>query len=108
MRATILTTSDASGAQKESALFIPDGYLNPFAIGIGVDVTGTVSYTVQHTFDNPFAVGFDPATAKWFDHATLAAQTTDKDGNYQFRVRAIRLIQATGSGSVAATFLQSG
>lgn len=108
MRPVVLTTSDASGGQKNSALFVPDGYRNPFNIGLGVDVTGTATYTIQHTFDDIYVTGFDPTTAKWFDHATLAAQTTDKDGNYQFRVRAIRLIQTAGSGSVAATCLQSG
>ena len=77
-------------------------YTSPFNIGLCVIISGTVSYTVQHTFDDPFASGFDPATATWFNHTDLTSQSTSQDGNYAFPVRAIRL-NATITGVGSAT-----
>lgn len=80
----------------------------PFNIGLGIVVTGTVTYTVQHTFDDVYAAGFNPASATWFNHATLAAQTASADGNYAFPVRGIRVNITAGTGSIVATLAQAG
>lgn len=77
-------------------------------IGVGVKLSATATYTVQHTFDDVQAAGFTPAGAKWYDHSTLAAQTTDKDGNYFAPVRAIRLNVAASTGSVTMTLVHGG
>ena len=74
-----------------------------FAIGFGCVVTGTVNYTVEHTFDDVFNSTVTPTA---FPHATVAAQTASKDGNYAFPVRAVRLTVNSGTGSVAMTLLQ--
>jgi hypothetical protein len=68
-----------------------------------VIVTGTVDYTVQHTFDDP-AVGF----ATWFPHPTIAAQSTNKDGNYAFPVTGIRITVNSGGGTVTFKLIQAG
>lgn len=91
-----------------SAVVPMDIYLNPFNVGIGVKVTGTVNYTVQHTFDDVFASGFDAATATWYDHTTLAAQTANAVGNYAFAVRGVRITVNSGTGSAQMTLVQSG
>lgn len=84
-------------------------YTSPFNVGFGCDVTGTATYTVQHTFDDVFASGFTPASAKWYNHASVSGVSTDQDGNYAFPVSAIRLVLAGGStGSVTMTILQAG
>ena len=86
-----------------------DQYISPFNVGLCVIVDGTVSYTVQHTFDDPFASDFDPATATWFNHTDLASQATSEDGNYAFPVRAIRLNSTiTGEGSTTIKIAQAG
>jgi hypothetical protein len=85
-----------------------DQYLTPFNVGMGaVVVSGTPTYTVQHSFDNPLAVGYNPANATWFNHPSLAAQTANLDGNYAFPVAAIRL-NVTGTGVVNLTIAQAG
>jgi hypothetical protein len=71
---------------------------NPFNVGFGAVVTGTVSYTVQHSFDG----------VVWYDHPTIAAQSTNKDGNYAYPVLMLRLTQVSGSGSVVLTIIQAG
>lgn len=105
MKPFTMTTSDASGGVKTSEIYICDIFRNPFNIGIGVIVTGTVNYDIEHTFDNPN----DPTvTPVWFDHATLVGDTANADGNYQYPVRAIRLVQNSGNGSVRAVLIQAG
>lgn len=82
-----------------------DTYLD-FGVGIGCTVTGTVNYTVQHTFDDPFGPGF--ASAVWLDHPTVAAETTNQDGNYAYGVRAVRVTVNSGTGTVRMTVVQTG
>jgi hypothetical protein len=90
-----------------TAVIITDINQAPFAIGMGVVVTGTVSYTVQHTFDDVFATTFDPATATWFNHPTLAAQAANLDSNYAFPVRGVRLTIGSGSGTATLKLIQA-
>ena len=83
--------------------FVMNTNTTPFNVGFGVIVTGTVDYTVQHTFDDP-AVGF----TTWFPHPTIAAQAANKDGNYAFPVTAIRITVNSGGGTVTFKLIQAG
>lgn len=83
--------------------FVMNTNCTPFNVGFGVLVTGTVDYTVQHTFDDP-AVGF----TTWFPHPTIAAQSTNKDGNYAFPVTGIRLTVNSGGGTATLKLIQAG
>lgn len=67
-----------------------------FQIGLGAVVSGTVTYTVQHCFDDVLKGD----TPTWFDHATLVGQTANKDGNYASPITAIRLNVTAGTGTV--------
>jgi hypothetical protein len=77
--------------------------ISPVNIGFGVVVTGTVNYTVQHTFDDP-AVGF----STWFSHPTVAGQTANADGNYAFPVTGIKVLVNSGSGTASLKLIQAG
>lgn len=81
-----------------------DPKANPFNVGFGCVVSGTVTYKIEHTFDDVDGTG----TITPFDHATIVGQTTNKDGNYAFPVRAIRLNVTAGSGTVTLTAIQAG
>lgn len=99
------------GAAAASRVIPLNTYADPFNVGIGCDVSagGSLTYTVQHTFDDVFSSTFDPATATWYSNSTLVAQTTDKDGNYAYPVTAIRLlVTAWTSGTVTMTVIQAG
>ena len=82
-----------------------DTYRNPFNIGMGIVVSGTVNYTIQHTFDDVFDSAVTPV---WFSHPTLASLTANADGNYAFPVRAIKILVNSGSGTATATIIQAG
>ena len=77
--------------------------VSPVNIGFGVIVTGTVNYTVQHTFDDP-ATGF----STWFAHPTVASQTANADGNYAFPVTGIKVLVNSGSGTASLQLIQAG
>lgn len=77
--------------------------ITPLNVGFGVIVSGTVNYTVQHTFDDP-AVGF----TTWFPHPTVASQATNQDGNYAFPVTGIRLTVNSGGGTATLKLIQAG
>jgi hypothetical protein len=81
---------------------------SPFNIGFAVVVTGTVNYTVQHTFDDVNLPTFDPSTATWFSHPTIVGLAVNADGNYAFPVTAIRLLVNSGGGTARLTLLQAG
>ena len=76
----------------------------PFNVGFGVTITGTPTYTVQHTFDNPW----ETTNPVWFDHPTVAAETTNQDGNYAFPVAAIKVVVTSGTGTATLTVIQAG
>lgn len=75
----------------------------PFNVGFGVIASGTVNYTVQHTFDDP-AVGF----STWFSHPTVASKTDNQDGNYAFPVTGIKVLVNSGTGTATLKLVQAG
>ena len=99
MRAAVVSKTGVG----QTAIVPIDYSQNNFGIGFGVVVSGTITYTVQHAFDNVL----DPTvTPTWFDHADLSGETANQDGNYAFPVRGIRLNNTAGDGSATLTVLQ--
>lgn len=74
-----------------------------FKIGLGVVVSGTVTYTIQHTFDDVYDPSVTPVA---FDHDTLATLSANADGNYAYPIRAIRVTVSAGTGTAALTIIQ--
>jgi hypothetical protein len=83
--------------------FVMNTNTTPFNVGFGVLVTGTVNFTVEHTFDDP-AVGF----STWFPHPTIATLAANADGNYAFPVTGIRLTVNSGGGTATLKLIQAG
>jgi hypothetical protein len=95
-------TVSKTGVGSSSALVMNTNQ-TPFNVGFGVVVTGTVNYTVQHTFDDP-AVGF----ATWFSHPTIASKTDNQDGNYAFPVTGVKVLVNSGAGTATMNLIQAG
>ena len=95
-------TISKTGTGSSSALVMNTNQ-TPFNVGFGVVVSGTVNYTVQHTFDSP-AVGF----TTWFSHPTIASLEANADGNYAFPVTGIKLLVNSGDGSATMNLVQAG
>ena len=75
----------------------------PFNVGFGVVVSGTINYSIQHTFDSP-AVGF----TTWYSHPTIASKTDNQDGNYAFPVTGVKILVNSGDGTATLNLVQAG
>ena len=74
-----------------------------FKVSLGLEVTGTGTYKVQHTFDN---IQTD-ASPTAFDHDTLTGKTANANSKYFFPVRAVRLTcTAYTNGSATLKIIQ--
>jgi hypothetical protein len=110
MQPVLLTVNGTS----TSAVVVMDYMQNPFAVGIGVNVTNSggaaVSWAIQHTFDN-----LNPAAAtasNWFFNSAVGTTGTTSlslDMNYAYPVRGIRLnvFTATATTVVIANIIQA-
>lgn len=61
-----------------------------FKVACGVTVSGTVTYTLQETFDEEV----------FFDNDDMKDETTSQSINYTFPVRAVRVNITAGTGTV--------
>ena len=75
----------------------------PVNIGMGIVVTGTVTYTVQRSYDDP-SVGF----TTWFDDAVIAAKSANFDGSLLIPVTGVRLNVTAGTGTATMNLVQAG
>lgn len=100
--------SDVEGGTNTVGGSIPipiDKNLTPTSIGLGVVITGTVDFNVQHTFDDIW--GSASAILTWFDHPTLMGVAT-LDGNLAFPPQAVRILTNSGDGTAEFDLIQSG
>src|SRR5690242_4662556 len=100
-------------SQAASAPVPLNNLVQPFNVGIGcvISAGASLTYTVQHTFDDVFSSTFNPSTATWFNHddSGLVSQTGNANGNVAFPVTAVRInVTAYTSGSVTMTVIQAG
>lgn len=101
-----MIVSSTSGA---STPLVMNLNTNPFQVGFAVVVTGTPTYTVQHTFDS-LANSSNTGTGftTWFNHPTIASLSANADGNYAFPVSGIRVNVTGGTGTATLTVIQAG
>ena len=83
----------------------------PSFISLQCNVTGTISYTVQTTLNDPYdpATPVAPASVVWVNSSDTAVvgATANQQSNFLFCPIYARILINSGTGSVAATFLQS-
>ena len=82
---TMFVAQTGTGASAAIGIFDT----NEIRVSYAVAVTGTVTYTVQHSLDG----------ATYFDNTDNFAQTTSQDGNYAFPVRDVRVNVTAGAGT---------
>ena len=82
---------------------------NPFTVGLGLEISGVNTNTVEYTYDDPFDPAFDPATATWYAHPSLSGKTASTEAQQVYPVRAVRLnCTAFTNGTSKLTVLQAG
>lgn len=110
MRAKTFIVNATAGGVTYSPAYPIDTYNNPTNIGIGVVVSGSVIYDVQHTFSDPWNINLNssPTAGTWINNDVLASATATDDTNYAFPPRAIRLALRAGTGQATITIQQAG
>lgn len=111
MRSLLMTVGPNAAGGATSNIVRTDDWA-PSLISIQCNVTGTVNYTVQSSLDDPN----DPTSPvalgsmTWVSSSDTAAvgATGTIQTNFNFAPKFIRILLNSGSGSVAATMLQSG
>lgn len=99
---SVTTDDDTAGAvtvgttQVVASAWWPVDRLDWNGLSLGVEVSGTANYDVQHTFDDIFDLAVArPQTAAdiptVIDHDTLANLSVNSDGAYEYPPRAVRL-----------------
>lgn len=92
------------GASKPVPL---DQRLTPANIGLIAEVTGTVNYDIQYTFDDVY----DPSLASslnWLSISALTGKTATTDGSLGVPASAVRTKINSGAGSVKLVVVQAG
>jgi len=112
MKPKSFTVDATAGGNSYSPAYTIDTYNNPCNIGMSVVVSGSVGYTVQHTFTDPRTNNLNDLTANqstWINHQYLINQTTTSAGNYAFPPSAIRLLVSGGTtGQAIFNIIQGG
>ena len=67
-----------------------------FKVSLGVTISATATYTVQHTFDDVLS----GETPTWFDHSFLTGLSVQADGNLEFPAMATRINVTASTGTV--------
>lgn len=89
----------AGTSAKLSSAWLPMDRYNSLDVGFAAIMAadGDVTYTVEHTLDDPFSAGVGVLSGPIdlyltpFPHASIAAQNTSKDGSYSTPITAIRV-----------------
>jgi len=79
-----------------------------FQVGFGCYVTGSVFYSIQHTWQDVLSQPTTAANQRIFYHDFVVNQSTTQDSNYAFNIAAFRLVITSGTGSVELMSLEAG
>lgn len=108
------TMSVGTNTVADSQWFMFDPYAASAPTAIQVTATGTVNWTAQQSLDNPISQGNPavtlPSQVTWVNHpdTALVAATATIQGNYAYAPALAKIVLNSGTGSVAATFIQAG
>lgn len=101
-------TGTISGTTITGGTMIPLNFNNVITgIGLVAEVTGTVNYTLYHTYDDIYNGAITPV---WLPHgvSNMVNATSTQESNFVIPVSACQLILNSGSGSINFVVLQQG
>jgi hypothetical protein len=87
-----------------SAVIASDSFQNPFNVGLIVVVTGTATYNIEISMDDP-STG---TPSVWAVDANFSAKTASFNGSVTVPHHAMSINVTSGSGTVTAYVVQAG
>jgi hypothetical protein len=90
------------------AVIAVDNFLNPFNIGVAAEeISGSITGSVQYSFDDPMDAGYVAASATWFDAPNLSNLSATASGAFTIPCKAICMYLG-GTGVWTLTIVQAG
>ena len=102
-----LNTITVTGVGRSGVCAVDD-FQAPFNVGIGAKLTGTATFNIEYSFDDPMAAGYSAATATWYVATGFSALTASTGGSFTVPCKAISINITANGGTVLATIVQAG
>lgn len=102
-----LTTITATGVSRSNVCVVDD-FQAPFNIGIGAKVTGTATFNIEYSMDDPMADGYSASSATWYIASGFSGLTSSTGGALTVPCKAISINITANGGTVTATIIQAG
>jgi hypothetical protein len=87
-----------------SAVIASDSFQNPFNVGLVTVVTGTATFNIEISMDDPSVV----TPSVWAVDAGFSAKTASTNGSITVPHHALSINVTSGSGTVTAYIVQAG
>jgi len=87
-----------------SAVIASDSFQNPFNVGLVTVVTGTATFNIEISMDDPSVV----TPSVWAVDAGFSAKTASTNGSITVPHHALSINITSGSGTVTAYIVQAG
>jgi hypothetical protein len=97
----IILTKTGTG---RSTLYAADSFQNPFNVGLVITVSGTATFNIEISMDNPMVE--TPTT--WAAATGFSALSASTVGSLTIPCHAISVNITSGSGTVTANLVQAG
>jgi hypothetical protein len=85
-----------------------DDFQAPFNIGIGAKLTGSATFNIEYSFDDPMADGYTAAGATWYIASGFSGLTASTGGAFTVPCKAISINITANTGTVTASIVQAG
>lgn len=102
-----LTTITATGISRSNVCAVDD-FQTPFNIGIGAKLTGTATFNIEYSFDDPMADGYTAAGATWYVASGFSGVSASTGGAFSIPCKALSINITASTGTVTATIIQAG
>lgn len=102
-----LNTITVTGVGRSNVCTVDD-FQAPFNIGIGAKLTGTATFNIEYSFDDPMATGYTAAGATWYVATGFSGLTASTGGSFTVPCKAISINITANTGTVTATIVQAG
>lgn len=91
-----------------SAVVAVDNFLNPFNVGVFASLTGSATYSIEISPDDPMDAGYVAANATWFAAPSLSALTASAVNSITVPCKAVSINVTLNTGTVSVKLIQAG
>ena len=102
-----LNTITVTGVGRSNVCAVDD-FQAPFNVGIGAKLTGSATFNIEYSFDDPMTAGYTAAGATWYIASGFSALTASTGGSFTVPCKAISINITANTGAVTATIVQAG